>query len=76
MGLYTGSSLTSLQQVNCSNNNRLANYTDTMTTKLQVGKTYYLQVSGTGGKRSGVLKLSTSVGCQYNSTGDNVVCPA
>jgi hypothetical protein len=71
LGLYTGSSLTSLQQVECSNNNSYPNtspYADSMRAKLVAGKTYYLQVSGTGGKRSGYLKLEIQAGCVYRTS--------
>lgn len=61
--LYKGSSLTSLQQVDCSNNNSLPGYTDDMFTTVATGQTYYLQLSGTGGLRSGTYKLRFTDGC-------------
>jgi hypothetical protein len=57
LGLYKGSSLTSLQQVGCSNDNN-SNWTDTMTVGVAAEQTYYLQLSGTGGLRSGAYRLS------------------
>jgi hypothetical protein len=74
LGLYKGSSLTSLQQVNCSNDNSSPNWTDNMTTQVQAGQTYYLQLSGTGGARSGKFKLYADWGCYYYSY-DQVLCP-
>jgi hypothetical protein len=58
LGLYKGSSLTSLQQVSCSNDNSSPNWTDNMTAGVAAGQTYYLQISGTGGLRSGAYKLN------------------
>jgi hypothetical protein len=58
LGLYKGSSLTSLQQLNCSNDNSSPNWTDNMIQEVPAGgQTYYLQLSGTGGLRSGNYKL-------------------
>jgi hypothetical protein len=57
LGLYKGSSLTSLQQVGCSNDNN-SNWTDTVTVGVAAEQTYYLQLSGTGGLRSGAYRLS------------------
>ena len=74
LGLYKGSSLTSLQQVNCSNDNSSPNWTDNMTTQVQAGQTYYLQLSGTGGARSGKFRLYADWGCYYYSS-DQVLCP-
>jgi hypothetical protein len=59
LGLYKGSSVTSLQQVGCSNDNS-SNWTDTMTAGVVAGQTYYLRLSGTGGLRSGAYKLIVS----------------
>jgi hypothetical protein len=77
LGLYQGSSLTLLQQVECSNNN-VYNLTDTLTTQVKAGQTYYLQVSGTGnagfGTRWGTMSLLTDWGCYYSSSGLRL-CP-
>jgi|SRR5215208_2929465 len=61
LGLYKGSSLTSLQQVSCSNDNS-SNWTESMTAGIAAGQTYYLQLSGTGGLRSGAYKLGVAGG--------------
>jgi hypothetical protein len=61
LGLYKGSSLTSLQQLNCSNDNSSPNWTDNMTGVVTAGQTYYLQLSGTGGLRSGAYKVSVTL---------------
>jgi hypothetical protein len=76
LGLYQGSSLTGLQQVECSNNN-VYNLTDTLTTQLKAGQIYYLQVGGTGStweNRRGLLSLLTDWGCYYTSS-DQRLCP-
>jgi hypothetical protein len=58
LAVYKGSSLTSLQQVACSNNNSLPNWTDKLYAPGRPkGQTYYVQLSGTGGARSGSYKL-------------------
>jgi hypothetical protein len=58
LAVYKGSSLTSLQQVACSNENKLPNWTDLLyAPSLAKGQTYYVQLSGTGGARSGSYKL-------------------
>ena len=58
LAVYKGSSLTSLQQVACSNENKLPNWNDLLyAPSLAKGQTYYVQLSGTGGARSGSYKL-------------------
>jgi hypothetical protein len=74
VALYKGSSLTSLQQVNCSNDNSSPNWTDNMVAAVDAGQTYYLQLSGTGGARSGTYKLNVGWKCYYASA-DHVLCP-
>jgi hypothetical protein len=74
VALYKGSSLTSLQQVNCSNDNSSPNWTDNMVAAVDAGQTYYLQLSGTGGARSGAYKLNVGWKCYYASP-DHVLCP-
>jgi hypothetical protein len=61
LALYKGSSLGTLQQVECSNDNYFPNWTDSLSVgvdKLSAGQTYYLQLSGTGGARSGEYRLA------------------
>jgi hypothetical protein len=61
LAVYKGSSLTSLQQVACSNNNSLPNWTDKLYAPgLPKGQTYYVQLSGTGGARSGAYSLNAA----------------
>jgi hypothetical protein len=74
VALYKGSSLTSLQQVNCSNDNSSPNWTDNMRADVEAGQTYYLQLSGTGGARSGSYKLDVRWNCYYASY-DHRLCP-
>jgi len=74
LALYKGSSLTSLQQVNCSNDNSSPNWTDNMVAAVDAGQTYYLQLSGTGGARSGAYKLDVRWKCYYYSS-DQMMCP-
>jgi hypothetical protein len=74
VALYKGSSLTTLQQVNCSNNNSSPNWTDNMVANVDAGQTYYLQLSGTGGARSGSYKLDVRWNCYYASD-DHRLCP-
>jgi hypothetical protein len=57
LAVYQGSSLTSLRQVACSNDNSLPNWNDVLIERLRSGQTYYLQLSGTGGARSGSYNL-------------------
>jgi endonuclease/exonuclease/phosphatase family metal-dependent hydrolase len=60
LALYEGSSLGTLKQIECSNNNSLPNWNDQLSipqSKLSVGKTYYVQLTGTGGARSGKYQL-------------------
>jgi hypothetical protein len=65
LALYTGTSLGSLQQVACSNDNSGLDWTDWMGLRVTPGETYYLQLTGTGGARSGqyVLRLAQ---CGYS----------
>lgn len=74
VALYKGSSLTSLQQVNCSNDNSSPNWTDNMVADVDAGQTYYLQPSGTGGARSGTYNLDVRWNCYYASY-DHRLCP-
>jgi hypothetical protein len=61
MAVYQGSSLTSLRQVTCSNDNSLPNWNDRLYAgALQRGQTYYGQLSGTGGARSGSYSLNST----------------
>jgi endonuclease/exonuclease/phosphatase family metal-dependent hydrolase len=56
LALYEGSSLGTLRQIECSNDNSLPNSNDKLSipqSKLSVGKTYYVQLTGTGGDRYG-----------------------
>jgi hypothetical protein len=57
LAVYQGSSLTSLQQVACSNDNSLPNWNEPLIERLSSGQTYYVQLSGTGGARSGSYSL-------------------
>ena len=57
LAVYQGSSLTSLQQIACSNDNSLPNWNEPLIERLNSGQTYYVQLSGTGGARSGSYKL-------------------
>jgi hypothetical protein len=65
LALYRGTSLGTLQQVACSNDNSGLNWTDWMEVRASPGATYYLQLTGTGGAPSGkyVLRLAQ---CGYN----------
>ncbi len=60
LAVYQGSSLTSLRQVACSNNNALPNWTDTLYALITPGQTYYVQLTGTGGARSGSYVLNST----------------
>lgn len=60
LAVYQGSSLTSLQQVACSNDNSLPGWNEPLIERLSSGKTYYVQLSGTGGARSGSYQLYSS----------------
>src|SRR5215208_2137478 len=60
LALYEGSSLGTLNQIECSNDNSLPNWNDKLSIpqrKLTLGKTYYVQLTGTGGARSGKYQL-------------------
>jgi endonuclease/exonuclease/phosphatase family metal-dependent hydrolase len=60
LALYEGSSVSTLKQIECSNDNSLPNWNDNLRipqTKLSVGHTYYVQLTGTGGARSGKYQL-------------------
>jgi hypothetical protein len=60
LALYEGSSLGTLKQIECSNDNSLPNWNDNLSipqSKLSFGKTYYVQLTGTGGARSGKYQL-------------------
>jgi endonuclease/exonuclease/phosphatase family metal-dependent hydrolase len=60
LALYEGSSVDTLNQIECSNDNSLPNWNDNLRipqSKLSVGKTYYVQLTGTGGARSGKYQL-------------------
>ena len=57
LGVYRGSSISTLSQVDCSNENFGANSTDKMSAPVRANKTYYVQLSGTGGARSGAYTL-------------------
>ncbi len=59
LGVYEGSSIDTLSQVDCSNENFGANGTDKMSAKVTANKTYYVQLSGTGGAHSGAYTLKT-----------------
>lgn len=59
LGVYRGTSLSTLSQIDCSNENFGANSTDKMSAPVKAGKTYYVQLSGTGGARSGAYTLRT-----------------
>ena len=60
VAVYKGTSLTSLQQVACSNDNSLPNWNEPLIERLQSGQTYYVQLSGTGGARSGSYSLHST----------------
>ena len=61
LAIYQGSSLTSLRQVACSNDNSLPNWNDRLyAAALPKGQTYYVQLSGTGGARSGAYYLNSA----------------
>jgi hypothetical protein len=60
LALYEGSSLTSLRQVACSNDNSGPNWTDRLSAEVNRGQTYYIQLLGTGGARSGDFSLKAS----------------
>jgi len=60
VAVYQGSSLTSLQQIACSNDNSLPNWNEPLIERLYKGQTYYVQLSGTGGARSGSYNLYSS----------------
>ena len=60
LALYEGSSVGTLKQIECSNDNSLPNWNDKLSipqSKLSVGKTYYVQLTGTGGARYGNYQL-------------------
>jgi hypothetical protein len=57
VAVYKGTSLTSLQQVACSNDNTLPNWNEPLIERLNSGQTYYVQLSGTGGARSSFYSL-------------------
>lgn len=60
LALYEGSSVNTLKQIECSNDNGLPNWNDNLSvpqSKLSVGHTYYVQLTGTGGARSGKYQL-------------------
>ena len=57
LAVYQGSSLTSLRQVACSNDNSIPNWNEPLIEWLSSGQTYYVQLSGTGGARSGTYSL-------------------
>jgi endonuclease/exonuclease/phosphatase family metal-dependent hydrolase len=60
LALYEGSSLGTLRQIECSNDNSLPDWNDNLSipqSKLSVGKTYYVQLTGTGGARFGKYQL-------------------
>lgn len=61
LALYRGTSLGSLIQSNCSNANNAPNGTERMSTAVKTGRTYYVQVLGTGTTRSGDYKLGASL---------------
>lgn len=60
LAVYKGTSLTSLQQVACSNDNTLPNWNEPLIERLHSGQTYYVQLSGTGGARSGSYSLHST----------------
>jgi hypothetical protein len=60
LAVYEGSSLTSLRQIACSNDNSLPNWNEPLIERLYRGQTYYVQLSGTGGARSGSYSLHSS----------------
>jgi|SRR5215211_4531188 len=55
-----GASLTSMRQVACSNDNSGPNWTDRLSANVDPGQTYYIQLLGTGGDRSGHFSLKAS----------------
>ncbi len=59
LAVYKGSSLNRLSQVDCSNENFGANSTDKVSARVKASSTYYVQLSGTGGARSGPYTLKT-----------------
>src|SRR5918994_1783202 len=61
LALYRGTSLGSLTQSNCSNANNAPNGTERMSTAVKTGRTYYVQLLGTGATRSGDYKLGASL---------------
>jgi hypothetical protein len=60
LALYEGSSLTSLRQVACSNDNSGPGWTDRQSAEVNSGQSYYIQLLGTGGARSGSFRLKAS----------------
>jgi hypothetical protein len=61
LALYEGSSLSTMKQIECSNDNSLPNWNDKLIipqSKLSYGQTYYVQLTGTGGARSGKYQLN------------------
>lgn len=78
LALYRGTSLGTLQQVACSNNNPLrssGNWGDALVISppgtLSTGSTYYLQLSGTGGGApSGKYRLAYEI-CPYSVGSDS-----
>ena len=63
LAVYEGSSLGTLRQVECSNLNNEPDWTDRLSADLYGGKTYHVQLSGTGGARSGAYQLRADWGC-------------
>ena len=57
LALYQGSSLDTLRQVDCSNDNSLPYWTDHLDEWVYGGQTYYVQLTGTGGARSGYYQI-------------------
>ena len=81
--LFQGSSLTSLQLHSCRNSNHVrapidavygTGVSETLTTSVNAGETYYLQVSGATAYPWGRLQFSTRWGCYYPSS-DQRLCP-
>jgi hypothetical protein len=74
LAVYEGSSLGTLRPVDCFNFNNEPNWTDSEIVDLYGGRTYYVQLSGTGGARSGAYVLRADWGCFYSAP-DNANCP-
>jgi hypothetical protein len=82
--LFQGSSLTSLRLHSCRNSNHVrdpievayggSGVSETLTTSVNAGETYYLQVSGATAYPWGRLQFSTRWGCYYPSP-DQRLCP-